>query len=218
MTMVVLVLVIILLLQTIITYSSTYGRLGNLNATVAEQPLFNVWLGLRVLAIGVVIVLWILNRQRALFTAVIITTILLTLGLSGNTFTLMQDLITGSSSRDLSLLLTDVLFVVITNILVFSIWYWIVDPPGIKESQRIEDPWELLFPQRAGAIPQYEGWQPRYTDYLFVAFTTSFAFSPTDTLPLTRRAKLLMLLQSSISIIILTGLAGGAVNLLGGPP
>lgn len=55
---------------------------------------------------------------------------------------------------------------------------------------------------------------PHYTDYLFVAFTTSFAFSPTDVMPLTRRAKLLMMLQASISIITLTGLAGTAINIL----
>jgi hypothetical protein len=57
---------------------------------------------------------------------------------------------------------------------------------------------------------------PRYTDYLYLAFTTSFAFSPTDTLPLIRRAKMLMLLQSTISIITLTAIASSAVSLLAG--
>jgi uncharacterized membrane protein len=104
----------------------------------------------------------------------------------------------------------------ITNILIFSIWYWIVDPPGVEEDPRDDHPWDFLFPQRQGPLPHYEDWQPRYTDYLYLAFTTSFAFSPTDTLPLTRRAKLLMLLQSAISIITLTAIAGGAINLLGG--
>ena len=64
--------------------------------------------------------------------------------------------------------------------------------------------WDFLFPQRGANLPHYESWPPRYTDYLYLAFTTSFAFSPTDTLPLTRRAKMLMLLQSAISIITLT--------------
>ncbi len=50
-----------------------------------------------------------------------------------------------------------------------------------------------------------------------IAFNISFAFSPTDTMPLTGRAKLLMFLQSRVSIIALTGLAGGAINMLGGP-
>ena len=56
----------------------------------------------------------------------------------------------------------------------------------------------------------------RKTDYIYLAFTTSFAFSPTDTLPLTRRAKMLMLLQATISIITLTGIAGSAINILAG--
>ena len=60
------------------------------------------------------------------------------------------------------------------------------------------------------------GWVPRYADYLFVAFTTSFAFSPTDTLPLTRRAKMLMQLQAAISVVTLTGVAGSAINILAG--
>jgi uncharacterized membrane protein len=55
-----------------------------------------------------------------------------------------------------------------------------------------------------------------YWDYLCLAFTTSFAFSPTDTMPLTRRAKMLMLLQSAISIITLTAIAGSAINILAG--
>jgi uncharacterized membrane protein len=55
-----------------------------------------------------------------------------------------------------------------------------------------------------------------YADYLYLAFTTSFAFSPTDTLPLTRRAKMLMLLQSAISVVTLTGIAGAAINILAG--
>jgi hypothetical protein len=76
--------------------------------------------------------------------------------------------------------------------------------------------WDFLFPQRAASVPRYERWVPSYTDFIDLGFTTSFAFSPTDTMPLTRRAKLLMLLQSVISIITLTGIAGSAINILAG--
>jgi hypothetical protein len=98
------------------------------------------------------------------------------------------------------------------NVLVFSIWYWVIDPPGIDETRGEDEPWDFLFPQRADALPGYEDWQPRYTDYLYLAFTTSLAFSPTDTLPLTRRAKLLMLLQAAISTVTLVVIAGTAIN------
>jgi uncharacterized membrane protein len=112
-------------------------------------------------------------------------------------------------SHDLDLMAT-------SNILIFSIWYWLIDPPGIDEISRADEPWDFLFPQRSSALPHYDDWVPRYADYLFVAFTTSFAFSPTDTLPLTRRAKMLMLLQAAISVVTLTGVAGSAINILAG--
>jgi hypothetical protein len=53
-------------------------------------------------------------------------------------------------------------------------------------------------------------------DYLFIGFTTNFAFSPTDALPLTRSAKMLMLLQGTISVVIVTSIAGGAINAIVG--
>jgi hypothetical protein len=104
----------------------------------------------------------------------------------------------------------------VSNILVFSVWYRIIDPPGIEKSEDTSEPWAFLFPQRTQVLPNFENWCPRYLDYLFVAFTTSFAFSPTDTLPLTRTAKMLMLLQASISVVTLTGIAGSAINILAG--
>ena len=68
----------------------------------------------------------------------------------------------------------------------------------------------------AGILPRYETWAPRYADCLLIAFTISFAFSPTDTLPLTRTAKMLMMAQAAISVVTLTGIAGAAVNILAG--
>ena len=100
--------------------------------------------------------------------------------------------------------------------MIFSIWYWIIDPPGIEDSQREDTAWDFLFPQRVADLPHYATWSPRYLDYVYVAFTTSFAFSPTDTMPLTRRAKLLMLLQATISLVTITVVAGSAINILAG--
>jgi len=58
------------------------------------------------------------------------------------------------------------------------------------------------------------GWHPRFVDYLYVSFTNASAFSPTDTMPLTRWAKLAMLLQSAISLLTLLLVAARAVNIL----
>ncbi len=75
---------------------------------------------------------------------------------------------------------------------------------------------DFAFVQMTDPEVRAKGWEARFTDYLYVAFTNASAFSPTDTMPLTRRAKLLMLLQSGISIVTLLLVAARAVNILQG--
>ena len=213
--MVVLVLLVIVILQGSISYSTTFGALSRFIPAMADSPIAGGWLGLRVVLIATTLLLWLLTRKRHLFRAIIISNAFLTIGLLVNMSALL-DALTRLSAQAAKSLLGDVVLMVVTNILIFSVWYWIIDPPGIDETKRDDAPWDFLFPQRGASLPHYESWVPRYTDYLYLAFTTSFAFSPTDTLPLTRRAKILMLLQSAISIITLTAIASSAVSLLAG--
>jgi len=214
-SMVVLVLLLILLVQGSISYSISFGRLDSFISGLNHSLASTAWLALRGILIASVVLLWILNRKLALFRAIILSNGVFTVGLVLNMLGLL-DVLSGFSPKAVRSLLVDVILMAVSNILIFSIWYWIIDPPGIGEDPREQDPWDFLFPQRASIIPHYETWLPRYTDYLYLAFTTSFAFSPTDTMPLTRRAKLLMLLQSAISIVTLTGIAGAAINILAG--
>jgi hypothetical protein len=213
--MVVLVLLVIVILQGSISYSTTFGALSRFIPGMEDSPIAGGWLALRLILIAATLLLWLLTRKRHLFRAIIITNGLLTIGLFVNMSALL-DALTRLSAQAAKTLVGDVFLMVITNILIFSIWYWIIDPPGIDETKRDDAPWDFLFPQRGASLPRYESWVPRYTDYLYLAFTTSFAFSPTDTLPLTHRAKMLMLLQSTISIITLTAIASSAVSLLAG--
>jgi hypothetical protein len=105
----------------------------------------------------------------------------------------------------------------ITNILVFASWYWRLDAGGphqryLSDSHTKGD---FLFPQMT--LPpavQKAGWSPRFVDYLFLAFNTSTAFSPTDTPVLSRWAKVAMMVQSGISLATLALLAARAVNIL----
>jgi hypothetical protein len=214
-SMVVLMLAFILFLQTSISYSVSYGPLDNLIPGLKHGVLPTAWIALRVILLVIAMILWLVRRKQALFRAIIATNSIFTFGLFMNMIALL-DVITRFSSGRVESLITDIVLMAVSNILIFSIWYWIIDPPGVEERERADEPWDLLFPQRGNDLPKYEDWEPKYTDYLFVAFTTSFAFSPTDTLPLTRRAKMLMLLQSTISLITITGIAGGAINLLAG--
>jgi len=212
--MAVLVLLVILLMQGEISYSTTFGGLNQF-ATDIRSGLASGWIAFRIVLILFIGLLWILNRKKALFKTVIFVNSVLTAGLFLN-MTALADVLIGLNIKTARVLLVEVLFISITNILIFSIWYWIIDPPGVEEEQKMDRPWDFLFAERSESLPFYESWLPRYTDYLFLAFTTSYAFSPTDVLPLSRRAKLLMLMQSVVSIITLTVIAGSAINILAG--
>ena len=159
--------------------------------------------------------LWTLKRKRAVFRVLIVANAFFTAILL-NDVAFLFSVLSGSNSRAAVTLLADVALIAASNILIFSIWYWIIDPPGVIEGEDADQPWAFLFPQRSSVLPRYESWVPGYVDYLFIAFTTSFAFSPTDALPLTRTAKILMMAQAVISIVTLTGIAGAAINILAG--
>lgn len=105
-----------------------------------------------------------------------------------------------------------------TNVLVFALWYWRLDAGGPHARERASGPIEsaFLFPQmtRPPGGPDEAPWSPQFVDYLFLAFNTSTAFSPTDTAVLSRGAKLAMMAQALISLLILVLLAARAVNIL----
>jgi hypothetical protein len=100
----------------------------------------------------------------------------------------------------------------VANIIIFTIWYWEVDQGGpIRRHTGLTQSPDFLFPQIAA---DWGNWKPGFFDYLFLAFNTNTAFSPTDTLVMSRRAKLLMMTQASISLVILAVLAARAVNIV----
>lgn len=108
-----------------------------------------------------------------------------------------------------------------SNILIFALWYWRIDSGGPYEREiaGAHVAGEFLFPQMT-MDPEtrrqcaQEHWTPGFIDYLFLAFNTSTALSPADTGALTRFAKIMMMIQASISITILVLLVGRAVNVL----
>ncbi len=108
-----------------------------------------------------------------------------------------------------------------TNILVFALWYWRLDaggPHGRNKKSGHQDG-AFLFPQmtmtpEAKTEADEHDWSPNFIDYLFLAFNTSTAFSPTDAPVLARWAKVMMMLQSVISLTVLALLAARAVNIL----
>lgn len=108
-----------------------------------------------------------------------------------------------------------------TNIVVFALWYWRLDAGGPQQREKRAGypdgaflfPQMMLSPQALRAAGQQD-WSPNFGDYLFLAFNTSTALSPSDTPVLARWAKGLMMLQALLSLLIIALLAARAVNIL----
>lgn len=114
-------------------------------------------------------------------------------------------------------LLTSSIAVWVTNVLLFSLLYWRMDRGGPEARANDADTKpDWLFPQSGAPTEAPPGWRPTFVDYLFLAFSTATAFSPTDALPMTSRAKMLMMLESSVSLSTLVVVASRAINILGG--
>lgn len=103
-----------------------------------------------------------------------------------------------------------------TNLLLFTVWYWELDRGGPVAPDGDQPPLapDFLFPQMTDEQYAAPGWKPRFGDYLYVSLTNQTAFSPTDTMPLTPRIKLLMSIQSVASLITVGIIVARAVNVL----
>lgn len=106
-----------------------------------------------------------------------------------------------------------------TNVVTAALALWEIDRGGPYARSLFhalgQDRPDLLFPQMTG-VPGWDAddWRPTFSDYLFVAFTAATAFSPTDTLPLSARAKLLVTATAAVSLLTIAVVAAGAVNAL----
>ena len=101
-----------------------------------------------------------------------------------------------------------------TNVIAFGLWFWAFDRGGpVSRLQRDAPAPDFQFPQMENPQLAEPGWFPELVDYIYVSFTNSIAFSPTDAMPLTRRTKLLMLAESAISAITILLVAARAVNI-----
>ena len=113
-------------------------------------------------------------------------------------------------------LLVDALNVWATNVIIFALWFWAIDRRSAAMPDSDEKPADdFLFPQMTmQGTDEAKTYVPGFVDYLFLAFTNATAFSPTDTLPLTHRAKLLMMAEALISLLTVALVAARAVNIL----
>jgi len=141
---------------------------------------------------------------------------LVTLSLAGSLLLLILRL--PSKAEAPGALLKAAIILWVTNILVFAMWYWRLDAggPHVRDARGRHTDGAFFFPQMMDGAPiqDAETWRPRFVDYLFLAFNTSTAFSPTDTAILSRWAKVLCMLQAIISLSIVAILASRAVGMM----
>jgi uncharacterized membrane protein len=103
----------------------------------------------------------------------------------------------------------------VTNVIIFGLLYWEMDGGGPgRRAQTAKHDQDFMFPQDQNENYKHPRWRPTFADYVYLSSTNSMAFSPTDTMPLSRRAKLLMLGQATLSIVTVALVAARAVNIL----
>jgi hypothetical protein len=128
---------------------------------------------------------------------------------------LVGDLLNGGGGQDAVPLLRAGGVIWFTNVIVFALWYWEWDRGGpmarVRGQQQYAD---FLFVQMQSPELAPPNWEPAFLDYLYLSFTNATAFSPTDVMPVSRWAKMLMMLQSSVSLVTVVLVVARAVNIL----
>jgi hypothetical protein len=157
--------------------------------------------------------LTVARRRRTIRGLAVALTMLVTVMNFGALLYLVKALLGGHGANSGQSLLLDALNIWGTNVIAFALWYWNIDRGG-PASRGLTKVYgeDFLFPQMS--MRETKEWSPGFTDYLYLSFTNATAFSPTDTMPLSERAKLLMMAESAISLLTLALVAARAVNIL----
>jgi hypothetical protein len=103
-----------------------------------------------------------------------------------------------------------------SNVLLFSVLYWLIDRGGnMARAERVPGAPDFLFPREEADHELLPAWQPTFVDYLYLAFCTAAAFTPAEAMPMTSRAKLLMMAEGLIALVTVLAIASRAIGLLG---
>jgi hypothetical protein len=179
-----------------------------------------------VMELLLVIVLLIINpvrlrRSTAIGkTATVLLLAAITIDNTASAIVLDYRIITGEVSNNAAVLLGSGAAVFLTNIIVFGIWYWEIDlggpfaRAGVKQRSPQHRYPDFFFPQMDVRHLAPKDWEPRFLDYLYISITNVVAFSPTDTMPLTHRAKAMMALQAMVALSTIALVFARAVSVL----
>ena len=128
---------------------------------------------------------------------------------------MVRDILNDSKDDTGTVLLATGAAIWVTNVIAFGLWYWLLDRggPAARAAGAGSRPSFVFSEMQSGDVVASD-WEPQYADYFYLAFTNATAFSPTDTLPVTRWAKMLMMVQSAISLVIAVMIISRAVGIL----
>jgi uncharacterized membrane protein len=157
------------------------------------------------------------RRSRTLRRQTIFLIGVITLTTFGSALLLILQILDATRGISAGALLGRGASVWVTNVIVFSLWYWEFDRGGAAErGAGTPIPPSFVFPEDATPEMAPPAWIPSYPDYLYLAFTNATAFSPTDTVPIRMWAKMTMMLQSAVSLVIAILVVARAINVLPG--
>ena len=129
-------------------------------------------------------------------------------------FDLLFSLTTRSGNRDAAFLLIDAVLVWLMNLIVFTLWYWMLDRGGPdRRGTSSAGRRDWLFPQDQSSVEGWEDWKPGFSDYVYAAFAYSASFGPNDTQMLSQRFKVLSMAQTLLSLMVVVMIAARAINL-----
>lgn len=154
------------------------------------------------------------RRSTALRGASVSLIALATIANGWSSYELVRELLSGQVGNRAGPLLATGASIYITNIILFGLWYWEWDRGGpVARAHGEREFPDLLFPQMGEHQLAPPDWRPTFVDYLYTSYTNATAFSPTDTMPLTRWTKMLFLCQSAIALVVAALVIARAVNI-----
>jgi len=157
-----------------------------------------------------------IRRRRQLIRGLALLLTIVVMGINFQALvSVLGALLHGARGPSGQSLLMDALNIWFTNVVIFALWFWNIDRGGpAGRGLGADETPDFLFPQMLGTGDQDPRWTPGFFDYFYVSFTNATAFSPTDTMPLSARSKLLMAIEAMVSLLTVGLVAARAVNIL----
>lgn len=157
------------------------------------------------------------HRERALghhALAVLLLGLISVINVSGLIYVL-NALVINHAAVNGEKLLASALAIFATNIIVFALWYWEIDSPGLTGLHWSKHDKDFQFTQQDGGLAhEFPNWRPQFGDYLYLSITNAVNFAPADVRPITLQAKSLMAIQSLISVFTLALVLARSVSIL----